>query len=194
MRLDTPRIEPVADEALTPDQRELLESLNPYARGMNLFRTLLHTAGAVRALLPYSNYLGSKDTNSLPRREKEIIVLRTAYKTRCGYEWSHHARIGMAEGLSADEIRALRDDPGSFPWPDKDRWLIALSDELVGEQFVSDATWVSLGAFFTQRQIMDAIYTCSHYTMVAACANSFGIQIDRGVVLDPEMSFPKPGA
>ena len=59
--------------------------------------------------------------------------------------------------------------------------------ELHKDQFISDATWAALGKHFTQKQCMDVVFTVGQYTQVSMILNSFGIQLDEGQTLDPDL-------
>jgi hypothetical protein len=49
MRLKTPRYAPLPQDAvLTEEQQALIDGLNPQARPLNLFRTMLHAPKAMR--------------------------------------------------------------------------------------------------------------------------------------------------
>ncbi len=187
MRLKQPRIAPVSDEELDQEQAEIVDSLNEAARKLNLFRTVLHSVDTMKAQLQWSNYVGSKKRNDIPWREKELIILRTSYKCLSGYEWSHHAYLGKHAGLNEEEITALRNGSPGHAWSSLDQALINMCDELVEDHFVSHDTWAVLSDELTQKQLMDAVYTSSHYQMVAKYANTFGIQKDEGVPLHEDL-------
>jgi hypothetical protein len=55
------------------------------------------------------------------------------------------------------------------------------------DQFISDATWSALGKHFTQKQCMDVVFTVGQYTQVSMILNTFGIQLDEGQTLDPDL-------
>ncbi len=183
MRLSKPRIHPVKDEDLSPEQSEIVGSLNEAARNLNLFRTVLHSVDAMTAQLQWSNYVGSSKRNAMAWREKELIILRTSYQCVSGYEWSHHDYLGRKAGLNETEVAALRDGVEGHEWSPLDQALINMCDELVADHFVSDTTWAVLAESLTEKQLMDAVYTSAHYQMVAKYANTFGIQKDKGVPL-----------
>ncbi len=187
MRLSKPRIEPVKDSELSEEQAEIVQSLNEAAQNLNLFRTTLHSVETMKPMLAWSNYVGSKKLNDIPWREKELIILRTSFKSVSGYEWSHHAYLGKHAGLNDDEIAALRDGNEGYQWGDLDQALIAMCDELVADSFVTDETWSVLAKHLSQKQLMDAVYTSAHYQMVAKFANTFGIQKDDGVPLHEDL-------
>ena len=187
MRLEHPRIHPVADEDLNEEQQQILETLNEVARNMNLFRTTLRSAETMKGMLSWSNYVGSKKANDVPWREKEIIILRTSYQCKSAYEWSHHTRLGKYAGLEEKEIAALSKTIDEYPWKSEDLALITMCDELVQDHFVSDETWNDLTQFLTEKQQMDAVYTAAHYGMVSKFANTFGVQIEEGVHLEEHL-------
>jgi len=45
---------------------------------------------------------------------------------------------------------------------------------------VSDSTWNALAARYTQRQLMEAVFTVGQYNLVAMYLNSLGVQFEEG--------------
>ena len=75
-----PRIRPVADAALTEEQRSL-EKAHAGAFGTGAdFRTLLVHPELVKGVLPFANYILAEST--LTPRHRELLILRTAWLTR----------------------------------------------------------------------------------------------------------------
>jgi len=72
-------------------------------------------------------------------------------------------------------------------WSAADAALIKASDELNKDHFISDSTWKALGEHFTQKQCMDVVFTAGQYTQVSMILNSFGVQLDQGQTLDPDL-------
>ena len=104
MRLSAPRIAPLQDDELTDDQREALKPMG--ARPLNIFRTLARAPKALARFNEWGSYVLSR-RNSLPAREREIVILRVGFLCKSGYEFTQHTRIGLNEGLSADEIARI---------------------------------------------------------------------------------------
>ncbi|MEJ0041779.1 MAG: hypothetical protein WDM81_06020 [Rhizomicrobium sp.] len=94
--------------------------------------------------------------------------------------------IGKREGLSDDEIARIKTGAGAG-WSAADAALIRASDELHADQFIGDATWKALGEHFTQKQCMDVVFTAAQYTQVSMFLNTFGVQLDAGLTLDPDL-------
>ena len=59
--------------------------------------------------------------------------------------------------------------------------LLRSVDELLVDSFVSDSTWAALTAQFDTKQVMDAVFTVTEFTMVAGTLNSLGVPIDEGL-------------
>ena len=141
MRLKSPRI-PLAGD-LTEDQRVALEGLPP----LNIFRTLVHAPKALKGFLEWGNYVLSR-RNALPAREREIVILRVGYLCRSGYEFTQHTRIALQQGVSVEEISAIKGSADAVGWSAADQALIRATDELHADQFISERTWAALSRTF----------------------------------------------
>jgi alkylhydroperoxidase family enzyme len=187
MHLTSPRIPPLTDDALTPQQAEALAPFRASGRPvLNIFRTLAREPEALTAFLAWGGYILSKK-NALPPREREIVILRTGYLCKSGYEWTQHVGIAARSGMSEAEIVAIKSGADAPLWSQADAALIRACDELHTRQFVSDATWSALKAHFTEKQCMDVVFTAGQYTQVSMMLNTFGVQLDEGQTLDPDL-------
>jgi alkylhydroperoxidase family enzyme len=187
MRLKAPRIPPVDLDTLEPADRETLMGLAGGGPLLNIFRTLAHAPKALARFLEWGGYVLSR-RNSLPAREREIVILRVGYLCRSGYEFTQHTRIGLQAGLSEAEITAIKRGADAPNWSAAEGALIRASDELHKDQFISDATWAALGEHFDDKQRMDVVFTVGQYTQVSMMLNTFGVQLDPGQSLDPDLA------
>jgi 4-carboxymuconolactone decarboxylase len=186
MRLKTPRIAPVPAEAWNEEQREIVAPMLARGPVINIFRTMLTHPVAAKAFLAWGGYILSRKS-TLPPREREIVILRTGFLCRSGYEWTQHVPIGRRAGLTDDEIARIKlgaDAPG---WSAADAALLGAADDLHREQFVTEPVWAELTRHFGERQRMDIVFTAGQYTQVSMLLNSFGVQLDEGQVLDPDL-------
>ena len=190
MRLSRPRIPALADHELDDDQREALE---PYRGGehgaYNIFRTFAHAPRPLRRFGFWGGYILGRH-NSLPPRERELVILRVGFVCKAGYEWAQHVVIGRDAGLTDDEIERIKAGADADGWSAADAALIRAVDELVGDHFISDATWTSLAddAGLNDRQRMDVVFTTGQYTQVSMMLNTFGVQLDDFLVADPDLT------
>ena len=109
MRLHHPRITPLSDAALTPEQREaLLRAVVPGRQPLNIFRTFAHAPDALTPFLTWGSYILSKK-NSLNARQREIVILRIGYLCKAGYEWTlnHVMHVADASELFRTEFHQV---------------------------------------------------------------------------------------
>jgi alkylhydroperoxidase family enzyme len=188
MRLKAPRIAPVPDAELTEEQAAALAPMSTNGRPpLNIFRTLVRAPKALTRFQEWGAYVLSR-RNSLPAREREIVILRVGFLCKSGYEFTQHTGIGLREGLTAAEIAAIKQGADAPNWSPAEAALIRAADELVKGHFVTDATWAALGRHFDQKQQMDVVFTVGQYTQVSMFLNSFGVQLDPGQTLDPDLA------
>ena len=147
---------------------------------------MLNAPAAAQAFLVWGGYILSP-RNALPGRQREIVILRTGYLCRPAYEWTHHVPIGRRDGLTAEELARIKAGASAPGWSAADAALIRASDELHADQCITDATWTALREHFSQRQCMDVVFTAGQYTEVAMMLNSFGVQLEPGQTLDPDL-------
>ena len=64
--------------------------------------------------------------------------------------------------------------------------MLTATDELTADAFISDATWATLGEY-SEKQRMDLVMTVAQYTQVSMMLNTFGVQLDEDLKLDPDL-------
>lgn len=186
MRLAKPRIAPLQDAEFTPEQVErLAKSRNKDGSILNIFRTLVRSPDAFRAFSWWGGYVMAR--NSLSARDREIVILRVGWLCKSGYEWTQHHRIGLQSGLSEAEIEQIKLGAGADGWTGPEKALIAAVDDLNRDHFVSHVAWAELTKHYSERQCMDLVFTVGQYTQVSMILNSFGVQLDQGQTLDPDL-------
>jgi AhpD family alkylhydroperoxidase len=170
MRLDTPRVEPLADDEIDPEIRER------FGEGpiLNIFRTLAHHPKLMKRWLVFGNHVLAKST--LPPRERELVILRVGWLCRCGYEWGQHVAIARAAGLDDAEIERIAAGPDAEGWSERERLLLRATDELHADAFVSDATWTGLSAHLSTEQCIDLVFAVGQYNLVSMALNTLGVQ------------------
>ncbi len=153
---------------------------------LNIFRTMIQAPKAAKGFLAWGNYVLSKK-NDLPGREREIVILRIGFLCKSGYEWTQHVPIGQRAGLTDDEVARIKVGADAPGWSPADQALLRASDELHHDQFITSDTWAALKAHFSDKQCMDVVFTAGQYTQVSMILNSFGVQLDAGQTLDPDL-------
>lgn len=185
MRLNKPRIAPLTDAEIGDEHRAMLGDRFRGGSILNIFRTLLKAPKAYKAFMWWGGYVLSNH-NAIPAREREIIILRTGFNWKSGYEWAQHERIGRDCGLTDEEIERIKAGPDADGWTSTEAAMIRATDELTGDGFVSDTTWEALNDL-TEKQRMDLVMTVGQYTQVSMMLNSYGVQLDEDLELDTDL-------
>jgi AhpD family alkylhydroperoxidase len=112
---------------------------------------------------------------TLDARDRELIILRVATRTRCGYEWEQHRSIAAAAGLTEREIAAVGDDLSCAGWPTQDRDLLLAVDQLLDDHALDDVRWAQLAARFDERQLLEICFVVGSYACLAMVLNTAGL-------------------
>src|SRR5437762_13760942 len=112
-----PRMPPLTPEQQDERQRELLAGVAVGGPASNIFATLVRHPGLFRHWLPFG---GKLLVGKLPARERELLVLRTAWHCRSEYEWGQHVVIARTSGVSDDEIGRMPAGADAEGWDDFD--------------------------------------------------------------------------
>lgn len=182
-RPTAPRIDPITE----PDD-ELAEilagTLVRDGKPLNIFGVLGHHPDLLKRFNRFAGWMLNRGV--VPLRDKELVILRVAWRTQSIYEFGQHTRIGSERGVTDAEIRALTLAPDAHPWPAADRALIDMVDDLAAADCVSDATWAALRADRDEAAIIELIMLAGNYRMLAGLLNSAGVELDAGVAGWPE--------
>jgi 4-carboxymuconolactone decarboxylase len=125
---------------------------------------------------PWLGFNGSLlAAGTLEARDRELLILRVAVRTRCRYEWEQHRSIAATVGLSDDEIAAVADDTKLRMWSSRDSDLLLAVDQLVADYTIDDARWSQLVLHFDERQLLEICFVIGSYTCLAMVLNAAGL-------------------
>ena len=123
---------------------------------------------------------------TIPLREKELLILRTAWLSRGNFVWGRHNITGRKAGLTDEEISRVTRGPDEKGWSDFDAVLLRTADELHMSRFVTDATWKRLGQRYSDNQLVEVVLIVANYTMLSMFQNTLGAQLEPGVTGLPD--------
>jgi len=125
--------------------------------------------------LPFTEMLAGDDALLSPAH-RELLILRVAWRTRSGYEWNQHSRMGADAGLTTAQIEALAEGATAAAWTPLERTMVTAVDEIVDDHVVSDATWSALAVHFEPAEIFELLFLVGGYLCLAGVLNSIGLQ------------------
>lgn len=170
----TPRVLPV--DRPNEEQAELLGKtlLTLDGKPLNLFSTMAHNPRLLRRFNALGGYFLRH--GGLPGRDRELVILRVATRTGCEYEWAQHQVIGVAEGLSADEVERVRGPVGA--WSGDEHELLRFVDEVFDSEGNEVPSWDDLATRYDDQQLMELVLLVGFYRMLAGFLNAVRVDID----------------
>lgn len=183
--MSAPRIAPLEPPYPEPVQAALDRIMPRGIPPLALFRTLARNERVFLRLMAG----GLLDRGSIGLREREIVIDRTC--ARCGseYEWGVHVSF-FAErvGLGPEQVAAtVGGDPAAFP--ERERLLLRLVDELHDGAQVSDELWAALRVHFAEEQLIELVALAGFYHLISFVTNALRIPLE-----SYGARFPRPPA
>ncbi|MEU4883154.1 carboxymuconolactone decarboxylase family protein [Streptomyces althioticus] len=179
------RVEPAAPRSLGPTARLVLRLIRRRARvprDYNVFRTLARLRGIFPAHAVFLSQILLK--GRLPVAEKELVILRVAWRQGCVYEWSLHSPMATAAGVPEHHKRAAASEAPRFDDPRLGA-MVAATDEILASGTLPDASWSALCDHCTPDEALELCMLIGHYVMIALTLNTVGVQLDRQPAQEP---------
>ena len=151
---------------------------------LNITKTMANHPKLAEAWLPFAGYI-LRD-NTLPPRDRELLILRIGYLCGAEYEWGHHSQLAKQVGLTDEEILRVTEGPETAGWSSFERALLRAADELHKSATISERTWAYLDARYDEKQLMDVVFTVGEYNLVSMALKSFRVPMEEGLE-----GFPK---
>jgi 4-carboxymuconolactone decarboxylase len=178
----SPRIEPLPPQEWG-ELTEILEAIpavGDFSLGsQNIFSTLARHPDLFRSWLPFGGYMLGGGT--LPARDRELLILRTAVRCGSSYEWGQHVRIALRIGVEREAIDRVPIGAGAEGWTEHERALLQAADELHDDSSLSDPTWAALAQRYDQRQLIETAFLVGQYHLVAFALNACQVALDEGL-------------
>jgi alkylhydroperoxidase family enzyme len=184
-RLKEPRLAPLEEVKWDEEQTKLLAPYkNEDGNILNVATTLARHPKLFERFMTFAMYILQEQT--LPDRDREILILRIGWLCQAKYEFGQHTLSGKSVGLTDEEILRITKGPNESGWSTFDAALIRATDELYNDAIISDETWKILSERYNEKQLIDVIFTVGQYNLVSWALNSMGVQLDKGVPGFPE--------
>jgi alkylhydroperoxidase family enzyme len=125
--------------------------------------------------LAFTELLAGEES-TLDPADRELLILRVAWRTRSGYEWNQHHRMGGEVGLTEAKLAAVPEGGAAEVFTPREGTLLRAVDEMIDSYGVSQATWDQLAADFVPAQLFELLFVIGGYLCLAAVLNSIGLQ------------------
>jgi alkylhydroperoxidase family enzyme len=160
---------------------------------LNIFRVLLRqpvVAKAASDLLLSLLFRGKLDG-----RLRELVIMRIGWATACDYEWTQHWSIAQERfGVSADDLLAVRDWRSADGLDERDRAVLAATDESLESGTISPDTWKRLELLLGGPvELLELVAAIGTWRLISQLARSVEIPLEPGVASwPPEGERPTP--
>lgn len=180
----TERFPPILPEAMTPAQKAVSQEICAGPRGALIgpFQVLLHAPALESRIHRIGEYL--RFECSLPKDVIELVVLFTATRWKCHFEWAIHSDIGRGYGLSEAVLDALKADTlPPFSTPEQSAaWHFVADVHRTGE--ASDSSFAAAVQAFGREGVLELLTLCGYYSTLAMILNTARFMPDQGAVYD----------
>lgn len=155
---------------LAPENQDLLK------RPINLFRAMVHSPNGARAFHGLGEFI--RWDSKLDARLREMAIIQVGYMTRSVYEYTHHVKIGMDFGVTADDIRAIAAETAGQPssLDALSKAVLRAAREMTDQIAVTDATFAELRQHLNEEHLTDLVLTIAFYNAVVRYLGT--LQID----------------
>ena len=146
-------------------------------RIINLYKVLGHC--------PYVGLNWQRLGNSLlkgeelPPKLRELAVLRVGHVVGSEYELTQHSRIGLAAGLTREQLDAIPHWEDSAEFTEEERVVLAYSDEVERDIKVKDETFARLSGFLGEHAIVELTVVVGYYGMVSRFLVALEVELER---------------
>ena len=184
-----PRLRPVPLEGFNDEQRALATAYSGAFGSLGDLRTLVLHPEMAKGVLPFAKYILTEST--LTPRDRQLLILRIAWRTRSDYLWAKHQNREVVPSLSRQELSAIG-GRGAVPWTDVERTLLRAADELHEYSFITNDTWAALATRYSVHELMDMAFTVAEMTMLANVVNSVRLNVEPGYLMVEHAAPQRP--
>lgn len=171
-------IEPVTHPS--PEQAELLDKTHRGTGPANIFATMVRNPKLMKRLNVLGGYFVAHGL--LAPRQRELVVMRTAFRTGCDYEFGRHTLlVGREALLTDDEIGRITSGEIDDAWSAEEAQLLRLADEICADDRASDELTESLAQRFEAAELIELTLLVGFYRMLAGYLNTLRVNREDGV-------------
>jgi 4-carboxymuconolactone decarboxylase len=147
---------------------------------LNVFRMLAHADGALVPFLRFAGALWGQSELSPARRE--LAILQVAARSGAEYEWTQHVAIARAEGVSDEQIDAIRaGEREADCFEAAERAVLRLAEAVVTEPRVDDGAFAEIGRLLSDREIVEVHLIAGLYLALARLMTNLELDLDEPV-------------
>jgi len=143
---------------------------------MHLFTTLGQHRLLFLSFLPYSGVL--LNWGKLPKRDKELVILRVGHLRNSEYELQQHRRLARTRGVDNVLQDKIFTGPAAEGLTDRQRTLLMAVDDFIGDRDLSDTTFAALSRHLSRQQVIEFCALAGNYDAIAGILAALRVPMD----------------
>lgn len=160
------------------DMTELARELTTRRGNLNVYRALANADKVFTGWMVAGD--AALTSPVLPRRLRELIVLRTAYLMDCAYELGQHRDVARTAGLDCATIDAITSESD---WQTEqvdptELAVLRLTTELVTTRHLTAPLFDQVHTALGSEATMEALLVISRYAGLALMLNALDVDLD----------------
>jgi alkylhydroperoxidase family enzyme len=180
--MDQPRIDPLTQQDARAAAAEL--GLPDSFADLTVFRIALRDPSTAKALhgLLVNLLFGAR----LAPRLRELVILRIAWRTGAAYQWTQHWDVALRLRVPAEDVAGVREWASYDGFDERDRAVLAATDEVLASGVMGDSTWAQCRAVFDDDAVMvELVAVIGAWTLIANFLRSLAIPLDEDMAVWP---------
>jgi 4-carboxymuconolactone decarboxylase len=174
------RIPDIVPEKLSAEQRRVYDAVVAGPRGQVVgpLRVWVHNPGLAdpaQALGAYCRY----GTN-LPPRLLELAILIAGAYWKAGFEWAHHAPLGIKAGLDPAAVEQIRVGGSPRFAREDEQAVYDFATELLTTRRVPPPIWDRARILLGTEALIDIVGILGYYSLISLTINAFEVPLPPG--------------
>ncbi len=160
------------------DMTDLARELTARRGNLNVYRALANAEKVFTGWMVAGD--AALASPVLPRRLRELIVLRTAYLMDCAYELGQHKDVAQTAGVDSDSINAVLSDSDwqTAGFDTTELAVLRLTTELVTTRRVTAPLFEQVHTALGSEATMEALMVINRYAGLALMLNALEVDLD----------------
>lgn len=181
--MQSPRLQTLDVETLTPAQRALADSIKAGPRGQfkmaGPFAIYLHAPAFGELAQQLGGHLRFK--TSVPPRLSEFAILVTAHHWKAQYEWAMHAPMAEKQGVKLQTIRDIQAGRKPKSASRDEMAIYTFIKELYATKRVGTANYNRVRKLLGETGTVELVGILGYYAMVSMTLNTFRAPLPEGI-------------
>lgn len=117
---------------------------------------------------------------SVPVKLRELATLRVGSLAGADYEFLHHIPLGLRAGLTRKQIDHINAWEESSEFGEQERAVLLYTDQVAGDNNVTDETFARLRAFFSEHDIVELTLVIGYFVMLCRILVALRLELEPG--------------